>query len=225
MRTIAVIPAYNSEDAIAEAIRALTADRRIEEIVVVDDSSSDATARMAAQAGARVIRLPKNSGKHCALRRAMLEATGAEVLLMVDADTGSSAKGALELLGPVYSGSADMVIGVLPAAGRHGGLGLVKRMAGWFVWKTSGFKAVAPMSGQRALRAGVFERCGLSGYGFAVDAALTADAVNAGFAVLEQPVFMTHDHRGRRISGFLHRGRQGWHVFKTFVPRLRRGRF
>jgi len=224
MRTIAVIPAYNTEDAIPDTIRVLAADRRIDEIVVVDDASSDTTTRVAGQAGARVIRLPKNSGKHCALRRAMVEAAGAEVLLMVDADTGSSAKGALELLGPVYSGAADMVVGVLPSAGRHGGLGLVKRMAGWFVWKTSGFKAVAPMSGQRALRSGVFERCGLSGYGFAVDAALTADAVNAGFAVIEQPVFMTHDHRGRRLSGFLHRGRQGWHVFRTFAPRLGRAR-
>ncbi|MCA1839345.1 MAG: glycosyltransferase family 2 protein [Actinomycetota bacterium] len=223
MRTVAVIPAFNCENSVAAAVDSLSADPRISEVIVVDDASQDATAANAAKAGARVVRITPNSGKHVALERGFMEAGAVDVLIMVDADTGTSAKQVLELLSPIEDGVADMVIGVLPSAGKKGGFGFVRDLAAWCIKACSGFEATAPMSGQRALRREVFERCRPMGIGFAVDAALTSDAVNAGFRVIEKPVAMTHDHRGRSIMGFAHRARQGWHIVITFVPRLLRG--
>lgn len=220
MSTVAVVPAFNNSKTIGETVRALAQDPRVDQVIVVDDGSIDATAAQAAAAGAKVIRLPRNSGKHVALERGMSDATDADILLMVDADTGETASEVIVLIEPVLRGEADMAVGILPSAGSAGGFGTVRRTAAWLIRVTSGFKSAAPMSGQRALSRRVFESCRPLGRGFAVDAALTADAVRRGFRVVEIPVTMTHDHRGRTWQGFAHRARQGVHLLIAFAPRL-----
>ncbi len=220
MTTVVVVPAYNNSETVGDTVRALTQDPRVDEVIVVDDGSTDATAAQAAAAGAKVIRLPKNSGKHAALTRGMSDASDADIFLMVDADTGETASEVLALIEPILRGEADMAVGILPSAGSAGGFGTVRRTAAWLILVTSGFKAAAPMSGQRALSRRVFESCRPLSRGFAVDAALTADAVRRGFRIVEIPVAMTHDHRGRTWRGFAHRARQGFHLLVAFAPRL-----
>ena len=220
MATVAAIPAYTNASTISSTVTALSAQDGIDAVLVVDDGSVDDTPAKAEAAGAQVIRLGSNQGKHAALERGMEEAD-ADVLLMVDADTGeSAAAAAVTLIAPVASGEADMAVGILPAAGNRGGFGIVRKTASRLVRLASGFDARAPMSGQRALTGEVFEACRPLAFGFGVDAALTADAVSRGFTVIELPVDMTHDHRGRSLAGFLHRGRQGWHLIRCFVPRV-----
>lgn len=221
MPASAVVTAHNNEKSIADTVRALIGDSRLDEVIVVDDASSDATAARAASAGARVIRLPRNLGKGPALERGLDEAAG-EVVLMVDGDTGQSASGAISLLDKVLAGEVDMAIGILPDAGKRGGFGTVKKLTARLIARTSGFESRAPLSGQRAFLRSVFEACRPLARGFAVDAALTTDAVRKGFRVIEVPVDMTHDHRGRSIGGFAHRARQGADVLKAFLPRLLR---
>ena len=224
VRTVAVIPAFNCEDTVAMSVAALIGDPRVYEVIVVDDGSVDATSANASVAGARVIRLARNSGKDQALSRGFLEAGDADVLLMVDADTGSSAAAALALIEPIAGGRADMVIGVLPGAGAKGGFGIVRDFAAWCIEKTSGFESAAPLSGQRALTRTLLEACSPLAQGYAVDAFLTARAISAGFTVLELPVDMTHEHRGRSLKGFAHRARQGLHIARAFIPLLARPR-
>lgn len=225
MSTVAVVPAYNNSETVGDTVRALAQDPRVDEVIVVDDGSTDATAAQAAAAGAKVIRLPKNSGKHAALERGMSDAADADVFLLVDADTGETASEVVTLIDPVLRAEADMAVGILPSAGSAGGFGTVRHTAAWLIRVTSGFKATAPLSGQRALSRRVFESCRPFARGFGVDAALTADAVRRGFRVVEIPVTMTHRHRGRTLGGFRHRARQGWHLLIAFAPRLtfRRG--
>lgn len=222
MRVVAVVPAHQNEATIGATVRAVAAHPRIGEVLVVDDGSTDATAEQAGLAGARVIRLGRNLGKGAALERGFGEAGPADALMMLDGDTGESAAGAIELLDPILEGAADMVIGVLPAAGRQGGFGLVRRTAAWLIRRTSGYESHAPLSGQRAVRPEVVEACRPLARGFGVDAALTADAVRHGFRVVEVPVAMAHRHRGRSAGGFAHRARQGWDLIRAFLPRLLR---
>ncbi|HEY7074252.1 MAG TPA: glycosyltransferase family 2 protein [Solirubrobacteraceae bacterium] len=59
---LAVVPAYNEADTVGSVVAALQREAPGLDIVVVDDGSTDATARCAEEAGARVLRLPFNLG-------------------------------------------------------------------------------------------------------------------------------------------------------------------
>lgn len=224
MRVVAVVPAYNSDDSVGETVTALLADPRVAEVIVVDDASRDSTLVRSKEAGARVIPLPRNVGKGAALERGFREAAGADVILTVDADTGRSAAAVLHLIAPVSTGGADLVVGVLPAAGSLGGFGLVRGAASRLIKMGTGFESRAPISGQRAFRPEVLEVSRPLASGFGVDAAMTFEAASRGLRVLEVPVEMTHHHRGRTLAGFRHRARQGWDILKALVPRVLRSR-
>jgi glycosyltransferase involved in cell wall biosynthesis len=88
-----VIPAYNEEDRLGASLPLIedyVRERRLDaEILVVDDGSTDATARMASgflrERRGRVLSQPENLGKGAAVRRGVLEAEGRWVLF-TDAD-------------------------------------------------------------------------------------------------------------------------------------------
>jgi glycosyltransferase involved in cell wall biosynthesis len=80
-----VIPAYNSEEFIGEAINsALAQTQRVSEIIVVDDGSSDQTAQVAAKLGASVIR--QEHGGISVARNAGIRAAKHEWIAFLDAD-------------------------------------------------------------------------------------------------------------------------------------------
>jgi len=206
--TSAVIPAYNEEETIERTVRALASTGIADEIIVVDDGSTDRTAHLAATAGAKVIRLRRRRGKRGAQDAGARAAKG-NYLLFLDADLGETASEATKLLAPVLRGDCDMSIGVLPKRpGRGGGVGLVVRLARWGIRRTTGLIMEAPLSGQRALRRAVWAHARGLARGFGTEVALTIDAVAAGYRVLEVPVNMDHRVTGNDLRGILHRARQ-----------------
>jgi glycosyltransferase involved in cell wall biosynthesis len=62
IRKLAVVPAYNEAASVGNVVRALSEHAPAYDVVVVDDGSTDATARVAQDAGARVLTLPFNLG-------------------------------------------------------------------------------------------------------------------------------------------------------------------
>lgn len=220
MKTVAVIPAYEAEETIAHTVQALLGDPRIARVIVADDGSTDATAARAGLAGALVVSLPSNAGMGAAIEAGFDAAPDGDVVLIVDADTGSSARSAIDLTDPVRAGEADVAIGILPPAGTRGGFGLVRRVAGWLIYLSSGYRSRAPLSGQRAVRRSVFEACRPLAPRYGANPAFSADSARLGFKIVERPVEMTHDHRGRGVAGFLHRARQGWDLLRCLVPRV-----
>src|SRR4051794_7819047 len=96
----AIIPAKDCADSVAATINALKP--QINNIIVVNDGSSDDTAAQAVQAtGVMVLSHPNNKGKAAAITTGVKHAPNAEIYLLVDADTGESAKAALALLEPL----------------------------------------------------------------------------------------------------------------------------
>jgi GT2 family glycosyltransferase len=107
-----VVPAYNEEvelPATLCAIRSAAKDRQYE-IVVVDDASTDATAKVAQDAGARVVSI--NRRQIAAVRNAGARAVQGDILFFVDADTRINqkhVKGAIDALDHGFSGGGARV--------------------------------------------------------------------------------------------------------------------
>ncbi len=85
-RACVLVPALDAERSIGAVVRG--AREETPQVIVVDDGSTDATAARAAEAGAEVLRHPRNLGKGAALRTGLLRARelGYEVALTLDAD-------------------------------------------------------------------------------------------------------------------------------------------
>jgi poly-beta-1,6-N-acetyl-D-glucosamine synthase len=99
-RLTAIIPAYNEAETVAETVRSLRAQTLAPaEIVVVDDCSTDATARVAREAGATVVRPPANTGSKAGAQTYALDRIDTELVIAVDADTTLAAD-AIERLVP-----------------------------------------------------------------------------------------------------------------------------
>ena len=219
MTVVALVPAKDRSDSVGATVAALSSLAAVDQVLVVDDGSTDGTADAALAAGATVLRLPENRGKAAAVWAGMEATPEADVYLLIDADLQETAGLAESLLAPVLAGDADLTIAVLPAAGKRGGFGLIRRLAAWGIQRSSGVATRAPLSGQRAVRAPLLrslprpERFGL-------EAAMTIDARRSGARVLEVPVPMDHRHTGRSVAGFGHRARQGTDVARALWPRL-----
>jgi glycosyltransferase involved in cell wall biosynthesis len=216
--TLALVAARDEQERIGDTVVALGS--VVDEIVVVDDGSRDATSFVAAEAGALVLRVPEGIGKGGALEGALarLDEPSDEYVL-VDGDVGASAKEAAVLLDEVRSGRADLAIGVLPREPRHGGFRLVKRAAASAIRLGCGFLPEEPLSGQRALSRRAMEAVRPLSSGFGVEVGMTIDAVRAGLRVVEVPVAMEHAPTGRSPAAFVHRARQGLSLFGASVPR------
>lgn len=211
----AIIPAFNEEQSIGRTIAALRQISGIDEIIVVDDGSSDRTAGAAAQAGAgQVIRLEKNRGKGHALAVGARQARG-DILCFADADLGDTAGEFAKLLLPVLQAEADMTVARFPPPRRRAGMGLVKGLAGYGIYRLSGYRPNSPLSGQRVLRRCVWEAAAHAREGFGVEVGLTVGCLRAGFRLTEVPVRMSHRETGRDWHGLAHRGKQFLHVLRT----------
>ncbi len=214
-----LIPAFNEAERIAATIAAA---RRIRlpqsvEIIVVDDGSGDGTALAAEMAGADVVLRQRNAGKGAALIAASRRATG-EILVLLDADLGTTASEAAELIEPVVSGAADMSIAMFPVQpGRGGGLGMVVRLARWGIRWLTGRTMSAPLSGQRALTRETLDACGGFAQGWGVEIALTVRALWLGLRVMEAPTEMDHRVSGRSMRDAIHRAAQFRAILATLA--------
>lgn len=116
MKLSVVIPAYNEESTLAALVarvRAVPLEGVEREIIVVDDGSTDATAKVAASMEGpdlKVVSLRVNSGKGAALRRGFAEATG-DYLIVQDADLEYDPGDYPKLLEPLRAREADAVYG------------------------------------------------------------------------------------------------------------------
>jgi glycosyltransferase involved in cell wall biosynthesis len=223
-----VIPAWNEAHTIGTTLRALrqtmdnvSAYASRQEIIVVDDGSSDDTFRQALPLADHVVRHRTNRGKGASLDSGWRTARG-DIVVFLDADLGESAIYTPGLIEPVVLDEADMAIAMLPSPARRGGFGLVKNLAVQGIYRLSGYKAAAPLSGQRAIRKAVLERIGKLSNGFGIEVGLTIDAARAGYRICEVPVPFRHRETGRDWAGFCHRGKQFISVGKTLVHKWRR---
>ncbi|MEU6034110.1 glycosyltransferase family 2 protein [Actinomadura sp. NPDC047616] len=221
-----VIPAKDEADRIAATVKAALELPGAGLVVVVDDGSADGTARVAEQAGAKVVRHGRNRGKGAAME------SGAEAvwlldddrheprhLLFLDADLADTARDAAPLVEPVRRGEADMTIAVFSTTVKLGGHGFVVRLSRDGIRRATGWEATQPLNGQRCLTRAAFEAARPLAAGFGVETALTIDLLRQGFRVTEVEVPLAHRATGTDWRAQLHRARQFRDVARALAVR------
>jgi glycosyltransferase involved in cell wall biosynthesis len=219
---VALVAAHDEATRVGTTVSALA--RIADEVVVVDDGSEDGTSSVALVAGATVLQASRRRGKGRAVEEALDRLPPARIWLLADADLESTASHLEPLVDAVRSGRADVAIAVFPPLA-GGGFGLVKRVAERSIRATTGFRASAPLSGQRALTAAAFAAVRPLAAGFGMETAMTIDAVRAGLRVAEIRIDgLSHRPTGRGARGFVHRARQGLDILAAVAVRALRVR-
>lgn len=196
-RISVVIPALDEEEPIGDVVRAIPAGL-VDEVLVVDNGSTDRTAERARAAGARVVHEPRRGyGRACQAGVAAL-APECEIIVFLDGD-GSDCPELMErLVAPIRAGERDFVIGSRIRGRREpGSLGpqqiVAGRLAGWLLRLLygAGYTDMGPF---RAIRRASLLRLGMREPTYGWNLEMQMRAARAGLRILELPV----DHRCRR---------------------------
>jgi glycosyltransferase involved in cell wall biosynthesis len=185
--TTIVIPAMNEGRSVGTLVRDLRAAARWQEILVIDDGSSDDTGRQAEDAGATVIRHPYNKGNGASVKTGIREAAG-RFILIIDGDGQHQPADALRLIARLTE--YDLVVGARSSASQAGwrrrlGNGILNFLASYLTGRqipdlTSGFRA--------ARRNGLLEFLHLLPNGFSAPTTTTLAFIRAGYSVHFEPV-------------------------------------
>jgi glycosyltransferase involved in cell wall biosynthesis len=193
-----VIPALNEADAIADVVRSVPRNT-VNQIIVVDNGSTDATAQAAENAGAIVVSQPtRGYGRAC---RAGLNAAikaGADIVVFIDGDGSDCPEFINELIRPIQENRFDFVIGSRMRGQRErGSLNpqqiFAARLAGWLIRARYGVN-FTDMSPFRAIRAELLHSLPMreETYGWNLEMQMLVAQKQA--RILEIPV----NHRKRR---------------------------
>lgn len=112
-RVLLVVPAFNEAGGVERVVREARELPERPDVIVIDDGSQDATASVAAAAGARVARLPFNCGIGAAVQTGLRFglANGYDVIARFDGDGQHDPHALASLLAPLSAGAADFVLG------------------------------------------------------------------------------------------------------------------
>lgn len=210
---IAIVAARNEADHIGATLLSLAESIPGCELIVADDASTDDTAEVAAAHGAEVVSRdsPAGKGGNMTAAAATVIARAGEpeppIFLLCDGDLGASAAGLSRLVEAVLEDECDLAI----ATFRHrvgGGFGVALRYARWAIERRCGYRAGAPISGQRALSGEAMRAAFPFAAGYGMEIGVTVDVVRAGLRARELELDLEHRATGRTWGGFAHRGRQ-----------------
>ncbi|MEM0449116.1 MAG: glycosyltransferase family 2 protein [Methanomassiliicoccales archaeon] len=191
IRTVAVIPAYNEQKTIGSIV--LKAKLNVDEVLVVDDGSVDDTALLAEMAGAKVLRMPHNSGKAEALMSGLryVAGNGFEAVVMLDGDGQHDPSAIPDLIKPILEGSADLIIG---SRFLNGGDGIprYRKLGQTILNKTTSFgakvKVTDTQSGFRALSRNAMRHLDFEADGYGIESAMITYMAERGLRIAEVPI-------------------------------------
>ena len=103
-----VIPAYNESATVETVVKVVKHVDIVDEVIVVDDGSTDKTAKIAEKAGAIVIRHTTNFGKGAALKTGLKNSKG-NIVAFIDADLNNLTSDQVKkIIKPILDGKADI---------------------------------------------------------------------------------------------------------------------
>lgn len=183
-----VLPAKNEGQAVGATVSRIREVLPDAEVIVVDDGSSDDTARVSADAGARVVSHAYSKGNGAAIKSGARAATG-EIVVFLDADGQHDPADIARLLEKIGSG-ADMVVGARQSGSQASvGRGVANRFYNRLASYMVGHRVEDLTSGFRAVRATKFrEFLYLLPNGFSYPTTSTMAFFRAGYSVEYIPI-------------------------------------
>jgi glycosyltransferase involved in cell wall biosynthesis len=205
MKALAGIAAYNEAKYVGSIV--LQARQYVDEVIVVDDGSTDNTARVAALAGATVVRHNENRGKGAAIQSILAEARkrNPDVLVLLDADAQHDPNEIPILIKPI-SEDFDLVIGSREAQDdktpRYRRIGKkVISSSTRFASKTDIFDSE---SGFRALSPKAISELELQEKGFAIESEMITRAAAKDLKITEVPISNIYTTDGSTLNPIRH---------------------
>jgi glycosyltransferase involved in cell wall biosynthesis len=183
-----ILPARNEAAALADLLPRLKAAQPDAEILVVDDGSTDETARICTENAVQVVRQPYSMGNGAAIKRGARSATG-DVLVFMDADGQHDPALIARLLARLAEGF-DMVVGARDWSGQAGvGRGVANNLYNWLATRMTSFPVQDLTSGFRAVRTDRFrEFLHLLPNGFSYPTTITMAFFRSAYAVAYEPI-------------------------------------
>lgn len=203
MRVSVVIPAFNEEEAIGGVLRGIPTGL-IEEMIVVDNGSTDSTGARAQEAGAEVVREPvKGYGAAC--RAGLLATKETDVVVFLDGDRSDDPRDLVRLLLPIRDGAADFVLGSRlsgtlegGAMGSHARLG--NRVTARLLNRLYGLK-ITDIGSFRAIRRDLLLSLGMKQMTFGWPVEMLVKAAKKGARIIEVPVCYRKRIGSSKVSG------------------------
>ena len=189
-----IVPAFNEERTIELVVRRVLEQPCVQQVVIVDDSSSDGThavaQRLASNPRVAVRRHDLNRGKGAAIRTG-LEAITAPLVIIQDADLEYDPDDYARLIAPILRGRADVVYGTRGFAGH----------SAYSYWFVVGNRLVTTATnvlfncyiqdmetGFKVMRTSLMRRLGLRGDRFDVEPQITGRILRLGYRIYEIPI-------------------------------------
>lgn len=215
-----ILPALNEAERLPAVLTSVRRAGLDAQVVVIDDGSTDGTARVGRSLGARVLRHPFNLGYGAALQTGYKYALrhGAPLVVQMDADGQHDPSQIPALIAPILAGTCDLVIGsrfLVPTGYRMSLLQTVGRRFFQSLGRLAGVRISDPTSGFQALNERALALFAADFFPSDYpDVDVLVAAVRSGIRIQELPVTMRAATRRSTLHGGV---RNLYYAYKMLV--------